>query len=132
MRIPARGGFPPYILHYLQDARLHAGGRANGDLFPAPLPCHEAKVRIEANQRADGAVARGWHEGHKRRECCADRPGGLPVLRVVRRDGEADLDARLKPPVWSEQHKCGRLEGVVGGHDYPAVIDAALERDQEV
>ena len=51
------------------------------------------------------------------------------MLRVVRRDGEADLDPRLKPPVRGEQHESGRLEGVVRGHDYPAVVYAALEKD---
>jgi len=48
------------------------------------------------------------------------------VLRVVRRDGEADLGVGLKAPIGGEHQETGRLERVLRRQKDTPMIDASL------
>ncbi len=48
------------------------------------------------------------------------------MLRVVRRDGEADLGVGLKAPIGGEHQETGRLERVLWRQKDTPMIDASL------
>ena len=50
-------------------------------------------------QRADGPLSRVGHEPDDGQQGGADGPAGLPGLRVVTRDGQADLLAHLEATI---------------------------------
>jgi len=54
------------------------------------------RASCATHQRPERAGPGGGHERDQRGQRGAHAPGGLPVLRVVAGDGEADLDARLE------------------------------------
>lgn len=83
--------------------------------------------QVGAYQRADGAIARRGEEGDEGGQCCADAPGGLPVLGVVRGDGQADLGVGLKAAVGREHQEAGRLEGVLWREQDAPMVDATLQ-----
>lgn len=85
-----------------------------------------ALVRREV-EGADGTFRRGRHEGGEGGEGSADAPGGLPVLRVVGGDGEADIDASLEAAVGSEELDPGGFVWVLSREGETAVVHATFE-----
>lgn len=81
-----------------------------------------------AHQRANGAVARSGKEGSERCEGGANAPRGLPVLGVVRGNGEADLRVRLKAAGGREHQEGWRLEGVLWREQDAPMEDASLRK----
>ena len=81
---------------------------------------------MRAYQRADGAIAGGGEEGDEGGQRCADAPGGLPVLGVVRGDGQADLGVGLEAAIGREHQEAGRLEGVLWREQDAPMVDATL------
>ena len=87
-----------------RDARLRdAPGGATAGRNGAPRALGETpRAPRRIVQRADGALGGGGHERADRGERRAHGPGGLPVLRVVLRDG-----SRRRSSCWSRTCRSG-------------------------
>ena len=111
---------------------------------PAPGPPGQRPPLVRrVVQAPDSALARAGHEGDDGEERRPDGPGGLPGLRVVAGDGEANLLTNLKATIRlkiffnhlmlrglyltdREEDDVRGLHGVLCRHDDPPVVDTAL------
>ena len=51
----------------------------------------------------------------------------LPMFRVISRYTETNLGAHFKSSILGEENDIGGLEGVFGGQENAAVVDASFE-----
>ena len=84
-------------LSWLQESPRRVATERAGP-GPGP-PGQNSPLLRRVVQAADGSLARGGHEGDNGEQRRPDGPGGLPRLRVVAGDGQADFLADLKPSI---------------------------------
>lgn len=67
------------------------------------------------------------HEGDEGLQDIPDGPRWLPVLRVIVREGQADLLLHLESATRCQEHNVGRLEGIAAGQGDNTMVEATLE-----
>jgi hypothetical protein len=85
----------------------------------------QARTQV-THQGAQSALPRRGHECNHSCECCPHTPRWLPMLRVVRGDGQAYLAVCLEPAARAEHHERWGFEGVFRRKQNTAVVDASL------
>ncbi len=86
--------------------------------------CQPLLVRLGGLDAAQGGTAL-QHEAQQPGEDGGHRPRGVPRVRVVVGDGQAEPRVRLEAPVRRRHVDRGGLERELGGEDQLAVVRAA-------